>query len=610
MSDTLDLDTFINPDNRASQIADKWSVWDSMRAVWMDRKKEVQEYIFATDTTTTTNKTLPWKNKIHIPKLCHIRDNLHANYMATLFPSDNAIVWEGDDTNSETREKRQTIQSYMRNKLKQSHFRSTVSTLLLDYIDCGNVFAMPVFEADYSDDLGSGQKVAKYIGPRLQRIDPTDIVFDPTASSFENTPKIVRSLVTLGTLKRQIDTKPELKYREEVFAKMMDLRSRFAPLSHGDFGKQEQFSYDGFASFWEYFNSDCVEILDFYGDYYDKGEGKLYRNHLISVVDRAYIIRDEPLDNWLGTAPIRHAGWRTRQNNLYAMGPLDNLVGIQHRIDHLENSKADLWDQYNWPMPKITGDVADFEFGPGERIYTGDEGDVEFLRPDPTFLQADPQIEMYERKMEEMAGSPKEAVGFRTPGEKTKYEVQVLENGANKVFINKVSHFEETFLEPVLNDMLEQARRNLNEADTIRVVDNATQAVTFTKITRDDIIASGKIRPIGARHFAQNANILQNLTEFANGPLGQNPNITAHISGKRMALAMESLLGIEKYRLVQENIGLMEQAELQQIAGSLQQALLEQQTAGMTPEQAAQATAQAQTPEGNPSDGQNQPPTG
>ena len=317
---------------------------------------------------------------------------------------------------------------------------------------------------------------------------------------------------------------------------------------------------------------------------------------MISVIDRSKVIRQQTNDNWLGTPPIRHVGWRIRQDNLWAMGPLDNLVGMQHRIDHLENARADAVDLIIHPVIKVKGDVDDFSYGPGERVYVSEEGDVEFMSPDTTFLQADVQIKMYEDKMEEMAGAPKQAMGLRTPGEKTAFEVQILENGANRVFDNKVSYFEEMFLEPLLNDMLELAVRNLNEVDTIRVLDDETQAVTFQKITSNDIRAKGVLRPIGARHFMQNANTLQNLTQLSQSGLGQNQLITSHFSGKRLALAVEQLLGLEKYKIFQPNIGLYEAAELRQVQASLDQAHAEEQTAGMDPQTAAQATAQMFAP--------------
>ncbi len=614
MSNVLELHNFLEIENTASEIGKRFQTWDNFRAGWTDKKKEIQEYIFATTTAHTTNASLPWMNKVHIPKLCQIRDNLHANYMGALFPNDNAIIWEGDDTDSETHDKRLAIESYIGNKMKQSGFRTEVSRLVYDYIDYGNVFAMPQFIAEYTADNETGEQTPVYVGPKIQRISPYDIVFDPTVDEFKATPKIIRSLRTLGSLRKDIETKPELKYLDGVFDRMMLNRHRFTGHTAGDFARNTLYQFDGFTGAWDYFNSDFVEVLDFYGDFYDKQNDKLYSNYLISVVDRTHVIRKQASDNWLGTPPIRHAGWRLRQDNLYAMGPLDNLVGLQHRIDHLENAKADAFDLIVHPVMKVTGFVEDFDYGPGERIYAGEEGDVQFMQPDTSFLQADTQIAMYEAKMEEMAGAPKQAVGFRTPGEKTAYEVQVLENGANRVFLNKISYFEEMFLEPLINDMLEMARRNLSESDTIRVLDQETQAVTFMKITKEDIVARGKIRPIGARHFAQNATILQNFTQFAASALGQNPLVTAHFSGKRIALAIESLLGVEKYKVFQPNIALYEAAEIKQIQASLDQAHAEEQTAGMPPDQAAAATQQLLAPpqkgQPGPQPGGGAPPQG
>ncbi len=604
MARTIELQNFLEIETVAAQIGKHFQNWENYRNKWLADKAEIQQYIFATDTTSTTNASLPWKNKVHIPKLCQIRDNLHANYMAALFPNDGAFIWEGDDTASETHNKRLAIQNYMSNKLQQSGFRTEVSRLVYDFIDFGNVFVMPVYVAEYTRDTLTGEQIPVYIGPKAQRISPYDIVFDPTAPSFAEAPKIIRSLRTLGSLRKDIETKPELGYLEEAFNKMIANRHKFTGHSQGDFKKNQQFMFDGFTGFWEYFNSNYVEVLDFYGDFYDTTTDTLYQNHLISVVDRTHVIRNKSSDNWLGVPPIRHAGWRLRQDNLYAMGPLDNLVGLQHRIDHLENAKADAFDLIVHPVMKVTGFVEDFSYGPGERIYVGEEGEVEFMAPDTTFLQADTQIQMYEAKMEEMAGAPKQAVGFRTPGEKTAYEVQVLENGANRVFLNKISYFEEMLLEPLLNDMLELSRRNLNEADTVRVLDEETQAVTFKTITREDIVARGKIRPIGARHFAQNANILQNMTQFAQSALGQNPLVTAHFSGKRIAQAVESLLGLEKYKLFQPMIGLYEQAEMKQVAASLDQTHMEEQTAGMSPQDAGASAAGMMNPDQQQQQGQ------
>jgi len=572
----IQIEDITQPDALATKISQLYWDWNTARETWVTQKREIRNYIFATDTATTTNSTLPWKNSTHIPKLCQIRDNLHANYMAALFPNDRPISWEGDDESAEAKDKRISIEAYIENKMRQSGFRSEVSKCILDYIDYGNSFAMTEFVAERTKDPLTGEQIPGYVGPKLVRVSPLDIVFNPIAASFAESPKIIRSIKTLASLKADIEDRPEMKYYEEVFNKVMSTRHQFAAMNISDFKKQEAFQFDGFTNYMSYFQSDYVEILDFYGDIYDNDTGKLHKNQLISIVDKSYIIRQVDNPSWFGTSSIFHVGWRIRPDNLYAMGPLDNLVGMQYRIDHLENAKADAFDLIVHPVMKITGIVEDFDYGPGERIYASEEGNVEFMRPDTTMLAADTQIQMYEAHMEEMAGAPKQAMGFRTPGEKTAYEVQILENGANRIFINKTAHFEEVFLEPILNSMLEVSRRNMGPSELIRVLDTDFAVVNFMKITREDITARGKIRPIGARHYARNANIIQNLTQLYGSAIGQDPSVAAHISGKAVAHLMEELLNLDRFQLVQDNIRVVETLETQQMQQQGSQMLAEQ----------------------------------
>ena len=96
--------------------------------------------------------------------------------------------------------------------------------------------------------------------------------------------------------------------------------------------------------------------------------------------------------------------------------------------------------------------------------------------------------------MEEFAGAPKETMGFRTPGEDC-LEVQQLMTGA-RVFQDKITNFEISVLEPLLNLMLSEARNGLNGSDLALVFNDLTQASTFTEVTASDIKTSGKIHPI------------------------------------------------------------------------------------------------------------------
>lgn len=561
----------VTPDRLAAMISVHYDTWKSARRKWEDTASEVNRYVFAVDTNTTANALLPWKNKTTRPKLCQIRDNLHANYMAALFPTEDWFNWEPADPNSTDKEKSEAIRAYMKQKLRESRFEETVSRYVLDFIDYGNVFG----DVEYATEtyIGpAGEIINGYIGPRAVRLSPYDIVFDITSPSFEQAPKITRALLSLGDIHKLMKIDPNWsRVSPEMIAKVEDNRRQVIGYSSSDIKKSEGLVAAGFDSLYQYYSSGLVEVLEFEGDIYELDTGTFYENHIITIIDRAYVVRKEPVNTWTGRSTKRHCGWRLRPDNLMAMGPLDNLVGMQYRIDHLENLKADVFDLIAYPQWKVKGYVEDFKTGPDERIYMEETADVEQLRPDTTALNADLQIHELEDQMEEMAGAPKQAVGQRTPGEKTKFEVQVLENGASRVFQNKITYFEKNFIEPLLNSMLELGRRNITSAETVQTIDNDIGVLKFLQVTKADLEAKGKLVPMGARHFAAQAQLIQNITALSQTPLFQSPSVSVHFSGLRLAKLIEDNLGLSQYRVVEPNIGVIEMAETQKLAAAAQE---------------------------------------
>lgn len=562
----LEIQNILTRDRLATEISNRYEDWNMQRTTWVEEKKELRNYIFATDTTKTTNAKLPWKNSTTIPKICQIRDNLHANYISALFPNDEWMRWEGYDEASETASKRKAIQAFMSNKLRESNFRTLISQMLYDYIDCGNAFAEIVYVSNNKVDPETGENIPGYNGPMLKRISPYDIVFNPTAPSFYESPKITRYVKTVGELKEELDSRPELGYNKEIVSRIEENRAKLSQYSTTDINKAVGYRVDGFGDLSSYYQSGFVEILEFEGDIHDQESGKLLKDQIITIVDRSYIVRKETNPSWLGRSSKIHVGWRLRPDNIYAMGPLDNLVGMQYRIDHLENLKADIFDLIAHPPLKVKGDVDDFEWGPGEQIFMGEDGDVSTLTIDTAAVNADTQIAILEQRMEEMAGAPRQAMGIRTPGEKTAFEVQTLENAAGRIFQEKITNFEINFVEPSLNLMLELSRRLLDMPDLVRVMDDELGVADFLQITKEDITAKGKLRPIGARHFAARAQLVQNMNSVFNSKWGEL--ILPHISSVALAKMTEDLFGVERYQLFKENTAVFEQAQTQKLVNS------------------------------------------
>jgi hypothetical protein len=568
-----------NDDKLANKIADMWVRWDSARSLWKSDVQELRNYLFATDTRKTSNSALPWKNSTVTPKLTQIRDNLHANYMAALFPSETWFFWESTDKDTELAKKRYAITNYMKQKLKASNFQLLVSQLVYDYIDYGNVIVTYDYVRDVISD-SNGNVVNRYIGPKAYRINPNDLVFNPLAEDFSKTPVVRRMLKSIGDLMSDIETKPALNYSKAVMDKALSFRQNYR--DDPEFKKEVNIAIDGFGSADEYLDSDMVELLEFWGDIYDPDTKQLLRNQLVTIIDRKWILRKQPNPLWTGHKPMYHCGWRLRTDNLWAQGPLDQLVGMQYRIDHLENLKADVFDLIAYPIMKVKGTtVEEFEYEPGATVFTGDEGDVEFLRPDATALQADLQINELMGRMEELAGAPKQAMGIRTPGEKTKYEVQSLENAAGRIFQSKVSWFERNILEPLLNGMLAESIRNFEGVERIRAVDEDFGNEVYVEITKSDLMAAGKLYPIGARHFGEQARFVQELSQTMSA-IAAMPTVAAHISGKAIAKALEENLGWQNYKIVQDNVAIFEQADTQRLVNQVSEDV--QTEAAVSPE--------------------------
>lgn len=579
MSDIpLEVRAVFAQDDCSQVVANTWDNYYNQMAEKRGEWLELQKYIFATDTSTTTNSSLPWKNSTTIPKLAQIRDNLHSNYLSYLFPNDKWLQWSAYTKEAASHSKAKTITAYMENKTRESNYRTTVSRWLLDYIDYGNVFGTVAFEKRFNTAV-DGSIIPGFIGPIGVRIDPKDIMFNPLAATFENSYKIIRSIKTVGELMKLAATEPGQTFWLDVVKRRQEMQSKLGMISREDFEKAITYQVDGFGNLYEYYQSQYVEILEFYGDYHNQITNELEVNRMITVVDRSFTARDTPIPTYSGRAPIRHVGWRLRPNNLWAMGPLDNLVGLQYRIDHLENIKADAMDLAIHPPLAIIGEVEQFDWKPGGEIHLDEGGSIsEVSKSLNAIITADNQIQSIMDQMELMAGAPREAMGVRTPGEKTALEVQTLNNAAGRIFQEKVTNFEINLMEPNLNDQLEIAVRNLDQTDVVRVIDNDLGAQEFMSISSTDITAAGIIRPVGARHFAQQAQDLQNAIGIFNSPLGQM--IAPHTSGIALSQFVENVLSLSAYDMFRPNVQVAEQHETQSL---MQQSQEDQQVQASAP---------------------------
>jgi len=493
-----------------------------------------------------------------------------------MFPTQaKNVIWEANELDSASVQKRDAIENYMTWCMDQPNFKTEIDKLVLDYIHFGNTFGT-VEWVDKRVELEDKTQVG-FVGPSIRRISPLDIVFNPTAEDFISSPKIVRSIISLGELRDLLDRMTNDANREtleNLYKYLTEIRFH-ARTFQGDWIQRDHlYQMDGFTSFRAYLLSEFVEILTFYGDWYDFYTDHFEKNRVITVIDRHKLISNLANPSYFGYPAIFHSPWRRKVDNLWGMGPLDNLIGMQYRLDHLENMRADVVDLTTYPVQKIKGFVQEYTWQPGEKIFMGEEGDVELVQPQTSIVNANFELKELKEDMEVMAGAPKEAMGFRTPGEKTKYEVQSLENAAARIFQNKIKQFEEQIVEPLLNAMLELAKRNMIGTTAIKVFDDETKAMSFQELTVEDITGIGRIRPMAARHYAEQAQLVQNLTQLASSNLWQT--VQPHFSGVNLAKMFERNFNLEEFKIVYPYVALTEQMQGQQQAMVLEQMMHQQ----------------------------------
>ncbi len=572
----------LEAEGTAEQISDLYETWHSSRQGHLRELKEIVEYVYATDTSKTSNRKNPWSHKTHIPKLTQVHDNLGTQYANALVGRDDFFTFSPGNPESSTKAKRKAAVAYLLTKHKYSKFKLVVKQLLNDWVQTGEAVAQLQYVVETGKDHLTGQLVTLYQGPKLVRISPYDIEFDHTAASFAEAPKVVRQLITLGGFCREVEECVELGYDPWAVQKVKDLRSAAMPMKQDELAKISQRQLDGFSDYGAYMRSGKVELLHFYGDLYDLATGVLMKDRMITVVDRRYVLRNACASDFGNIGQLYYSTWRKRPDNLRGQSPLANLLGMQYLMNHLENTRADAFDQAVEPDEVFVGQVETVEpdgtGGRRQHFIDDGNGSVTYLRPDATFLQADLQIQYKEAQIEAYAGAPREAMGIRTPGEKTAFEFSELADAASKLFQNKIEDFQEEMLDPILNGELELAQRNLS-SDILEMEDEDFGVTEFRAITKEDLIVRGKIVPEGASHFARRSQAVRELQQFST-VLAQDQGLAIHFPAKARAQAWNELMDMDRFKLYQEFGGVAEQVEMAQIQQAAQQMIQQNQAGG------------------------------
>lgn len=568
---TFDINHDIETDSLAENISNKWISWINGRQQWEERYRKVLQYLYSTTTDTIYGQASnPWCSNVHIPKMTQLRDVLITYELESLFSLSDYYEFQGFTQDSNTLENRNIVKGLLKNMLDEGGFKETIEKLVSDYIDAGNCFTMPIWDAQQVED-STGFKSLFWEGAKAIRINPLDIVFDPTACEFKDSPKIIRTVLSLGELTVLAEKDPIMK---EGLNKALKIRQDImTAVTNGDTIKGDEITIAGFGNWSTYVTSDVVEILTFYGTVYDVVKKELHKNKKITIMDRRVLLKEEPLEDLNGYNFIFKGGYRDRKDILWSMSPLENLLGMQARIDFLENKRSDCYDATVNPVRVIKGNVdMPDSLGPGDEIRMDTDCDVTYLAPDTSILTADTLMDRYEIKMEEFVGSPKEVLGFRTPGEKTMYEVEQLMTAATRLFQRQIRKFEREILEPIINALFQlYLKRKAGQTIQLKYWDAANEMYSFKDVNVDDIKSLGRIVVFGTEVAQDKAKVAQALQALGQNPLFMDEVVRNNFSPTELGKVFSYVTGLDRYsNLFRKDSRLYEITDQQKLIEGLQ----------------------------------------
>ena len=550
---------FKTSQDKANTIITTWDRWDRSKSPAITKWREVEAYRYATDTSSLPSSSA-FTHSTHMPVVSAIAQDLEAILKQVVLPHEDWFTFEPMDSDAARQDQRKTIVSYLKNRHALNGFENVVDILKGDLVSYGICFSM-VSHVDKS--VGDRQG---YIGPQTKRISPYDICFDPTAASFADSPKIIREIVSLGELFRR---GRDGIFDEELVNQLLVERQTSASSNSGE-DKNEQYIPMGFDTYQSYLQGGFVELLWFYGDVFDAQNNELHESKMVVVADNDFTLLEEDIKTASGKPHIFRSVWQELPDNLWGMGPLENIIGINYQINHRENAKSEALDRLIYPDKVYQGDVEEMYDDETDTItYLAPEGGgVQELAINTQFFSFDLQIDRLTHSARGAARLPSDLTGFRSQGEKTLGEVAALTEGGMRGFIDKAGNFERTTLEPQLKAEVELAYEHFGTSFS---VPNKSEAgfIEMLNVSKEDLAINGILIPRGSKRFARKNQLLASLTQLSATPLFQMA--APHTSGLGVATMMAELLEVQDDGIFEENAQIIEATEQQQMMDQAEQ---------------------------------------
>lgn len=351
------------------------------------------------------------------------------------------------------------------------------------------------------------QKIAE-CGPTFQANDIFNFVIDPFSTDRRRALRIKRTFVSKAVLRRMAQ-KNDWGY--SVYSNVEKIRE-----AEYRGQNQDDFEVDRYRAFgMDMPKSTEVELLEAWGTMeipgsYDGSEEKTYVSHVCTVANRSTLIRFEPTFLWSGDAPVQLATYRDVPGQVYGIGQLEPLLGLQDLVNVRANQNVDIVAFTTNPEYKAVDDgiiKTNLVSAPNKVHLVGDINNLIPLEKNTQGLQLSFQdVEYLQREFGAMAKS-QSPMGGKSSESATKSS---LDAGAVNTDVAKIAaHIEDTVLFKTVDLFVQLNAQFLPKGTMVKSLQSGK--VTFKEISPEVIRRGWLVKIRGSQYVADRQERTQNL---------------------------------------------------------------------------------------------------
>lgn len=421
-----------------------------------------------------------------------------------------------------------------------------------DYETYSSNLANMAVTGEMADSLAT-KPLLKYEGPELELGNIFDYVQDRFADSDESCLRIQRFYKSEAYIRSLAEPDPNTGF--VIFQDVDGLTDMSRTVETSDSLQNQANAKLGFLPP----TKSGIEILEASGDFViDKGgEKTVLKNYIVTIANRARVIRCEPNPYIHGRSSWRMARLFEDPGETYARGVVESILSLQDVANVRLNQVIDANSLAIDPMWQVRDNgvvnIDDLRNMPGAIIEVQQQGDIQPLTQVSQATLGLQEIGFIMSQVNQTTGA---MAAFSTEDyKKSATEVASTAQAANSKDAETIRHLENTFIGPVLEDWISLNQQLMDQTITVRVMSDGgnTAADPDTgipfqfgpndlTISPEDIAGDFDIRPVGGewaamsqQEVAQSIQLLQVMMQNGGARFIKFPALWSTLS-ERMGL--------------------------------------------------------------------------